>query len=121
MKRSFLPSLFDPPVLDPDLARINRNAGINQAADHANQVDDHWTQKAYDQLLDFLAIVSGSFMGEDIRTYANKKGLPSPPTNRAWGAVITRAQRENLIRKIGIRSTQNQKAHRANAAVWERL
>lgn len=105
--------------LDLFRSRENRDAGIQQAIDHANQVHENWQERAYIQLVDYLKLNKGEFMAEELREWAEGKGFPEPPHARAWGAIIMRAARANLIRKVRIGNVKNVKAHNAHAAVWQ--
>lgn len=95
-----------------------RDAGIQQAIDHANAVVDNWSEKAYHLLIDFIEEVPGEFMVEDLRAYAAMKDFPLPPSARAWGAVILRAAKSGLVENAGYGKTKNKKAHRTPASLW---
>lgn len=101
-------------------AIAEKEAGIQQAVDHANAVTPQWSDKAYDFLVRYVSSATSSFMCEDVRHKAEQAGFPEPPHNRAWGAVLIRAAKTGLIRNIGAAPTKNVKAHRAFASLWER-
>jgi hypothetical protein len=105
-------------MINSTLATNLKTAGINAAIDHANQVHDQWSDHAYAMLCEYLADVRGDFMCEDVRAYAKLKGLPCPPTARAWGSVIDRAARASLITRKGYGKTHSPSAHRTPAAIW---
>jgi hypothetical protein len=94
--------------------------GIKKAEDHANAIHDDWSNQAYEFMLIFLRHSKTDFMVEDVRA-ACKGVVPEAPTSRAWGAIILRAAKAKLVKKVGIRSVKNSNAHRANAAVWTKL
>lgn len=96
-----------------------KDAGIQKAVDHANQVHPSWSDRAYEFLLDYAASISGSFMAEEVRN-ASAGIIPEPPSRRAWGAVIIRAARAGVIRNIGYRKVSNERAHSTPAALWRR-
>jgi hypothetical protein len=98
---------------------ILRDKGIARAVKHADKVNDGWQKKALDYL--YLYIVSHDrFSGEMVRQEA--KGIvPEPPSLRAWGAILLQGSRRGWIRQVGFVHVQNEKAHRANAALWESL
>lgn len=84
-----------------DFARLRRDDGIERAADHAGQA---WQRSARGYLLEFLAIRlkrHDQFLAEDVREFAEKRGITDPPDGRAWGHVLRSAARENIIRKVG--------------------
>lgn len=104
--------------LDIFKSREARDKGMQTAVDHAEAVIPDWSQKAYGLLQEFLKIHVGEFQAEEVRSHAALVDFPLPPHARAWGGVIARAARSNLIKQIGIRKVRNPKAHCANSAVW---
>ena len=94
-----------------------RDAGISLAAESAENKQPGWNEKAYQMLLQFIQ-TSDDFMCEDFRQWAYSKGLSEPPSHRAFGSVITKASRANVITHVGYKSVSNAKAHCANASVW---
>jgi len=96
---------------------VLRDKGIARAVKHAEEIHDDWQKKA----LDFLYLYARThdrFSGEMVRQEA--KGIVSdPPSLRAWGAVMLSGAKRRWIRQVGFIHVQNEKAHRANAALWE--
>lgn len=89
------------------------------AINYANQIHPEWSEEAYALLKQFIASKTDCFMCEDVRAYADKKGLPAAPNNRAWGAIIARASRkEKIIKHAGFAQVKNPRAHKANASLW---
>jgi hypothetical protein len=84
--------------LSIDFARARRDDGISRAADHAGSA---WQRQARGYLLEYLATNTGAFLAEDVRGFAERRGISPPPDGRAWGAVFQSAAREHLIRKVG--------------------
>lgn len=94
-----------------------RDAGMAQAVDNANAVVHDWSDRA----LEFVRqIPKSEFMTEDVREYAYSRGLPVPPDDRSWGAVITAAKRLGIITFDRFESVNNPKAHRRPASVWRK-
>ena len=60
------------------------------------------------------------FMAEDVRAWAYNQGLEAPASDRAWGAVMTKAKLDGVIRHIGFRNVRNAVAHHTPASIWER-
>jgi hypothetical protein len=79
-------------------ALSRRDEGIQRAAEHAGI---RWQRLARGFLLEFLSRPIGTFLAEDVRCFAEIRGLESPPDGRAWGAVLQSAAREKLIEKAG--------------------
>lgn len=98
---------------------VLRDAGMQQAIDHAEQETPSWSDLALNMVSDFIdAYPHLEFMAEDVRKWSHHKGLPEPPSKRAWGGVIVRAARLDLIVKVGIGQVKNPTAHCANANIW---
>lgn len=99
----------------PDLfaARVRRDAGMARAVTHAG---DEWAQLARHELQRFaarqrLAETDGEpapWLAEEFIAWFAEQGNPLPPDKRAFGAVITRARRDGIIRECGAsKSTTN--------------
>jgi hypothetical protein len=106
--------------IEMDFSRRLTEAHIQRAEDHANAVHGDWSDQAFEFLKIFLAHRRGEFMAEDFRAACNEV-IPEPPSLRAYGAIILRAAKSGLIRKVGMRSVKNLKAHRAFASVWRKV
>lgn len=95
--------------------------GLNaaqRALENADRHFDCWSDEAKYLLLEF-ACQNGEFMTEDVRDWAHsEKGLPKPPTPRAWGGIVYGAARQGLIRKVGIAYSKKPPAHASPKAVW---
>lgn len=99
-----------------------RDKGILKAVTSAENNCKGWADRAYGKLKEFLKITVDPFQAEEIRSYAAiDDEFPLPPHERAWGGVIRKAAFEGLIKKIGIKSTRNPKAHCANSTVWQKV
>jgi hypothetical protein len=92
--------------------------GMQRAADHADRVEEGWSDRAYGLLEDF-ARAHCEFMTEDVRQWAHEKqALPKPPDPRAWGAVTARGINSKLIVRVGYRKTRIPPAHSTPRPVW---
>jgi hypothetical protein len=110
-----------------DLAEKLKEEGIKTAIEHADIEEPSWSEKAYQMLEQFLVDPANprmkyqdTFLGEEVRQYAFIHGLENPPSKRAWGAIIVKAQKEGLIEFAGYGKTSNPKAHSTPAALWKR-
>lgn len=102
-------------------AKDLKQAGIQVAADHADQVHPGWQDEAIKNLKVFLLWNNSPFMCETFRAFAEEECQLSPPPHaRAYGAVMQRAKREGLIEHAGIGQVSNPKAHMANASFWRK-
>lgn len=99
------------------LGKILRDKGIAMAVSHVDAVVDNWLIHAY-AFLERYCRSHREFMIEDVRK-ASIGIIPEPPNCRVWGAVATKAARNNLIRRSGYRSVTNSSAHRTPATVWK--
>ena len=105
--------------LPSEQAKFLRDIGITLAADHADAQNPLWQHRAMEALIEFLKTNKDEFMTEDFRQWAETQhGLPTPPTGRAYGAVMTSAFRNKLINHNGYGRTCNPQAHRTPASVW---
>jgi len=94
-----------------------RDIGIRKATQHANQVHEDWSDKAFYFLKWFVTRQHIEFMAEDVRE-ASKNFVAEPPSKRAWGGVIVRAKKQGIIKSVGFRKVSNAKAHSAFATLW---
>lgn len=102
-------------------AKELKNAGIQLAAQNAEQKHEGWGDDAYAALKTYINIhKSIPFMCETVRDFAHiELGLPQPASSRAWGSVFQRASREGLIKHVGYGNTNNPRAHKTPAGMWE--
>lgn len=110
-------NFMEAPVLPRPTARELAEEGMNRAADHADQVEPRWSDRAY-EMLEGYALAHFEFMTEDVRVWAHEEGLPKPPDGRAWGAVTHRAIVAGLIRCDRYRKTRIPPAHATPRPVW---
>lgn len=102
-------------------ARAARDTGIQQAAQHADEVNPNWGDQAFEVLQLFVAGKRGTpntFTSEQVRSSILAAGLPPPPHLRAWGAVFQRAARAGLIVKVGITESKATHCHCSHVAAW---
>jgi len=90
--------------------------GMDQAEDHANEVEPNWSQQAYDFLLKYCK-TNSQFMAEDVREAADGI-VPKAPTSRAWGGIFRKAAFNGLIHRLGYQKVKNIKAHSTPATFW---
>lgn len=96
-----------------------RDAGIQQAIEHADQTHDDWSERAYVLLIKYVRPLhyNDTFLIEDFRHWAtNEQGLPIPPTLRAYGSIAVKARKAGLIRFIEYDHVTNIRAHRSTVS-----
>lgn len=98
-----------------------RDRGMEKAVGHAQSVCLYWDIWAMDYLKKYIDQVTGPFMTEDFRNWAEAKGLQSPPSKRAYGSIIQKASKNGLIQFHRYGKTTNPKAHCTPAAIWVKL
>lgn len=76
------------------------DAGMNQAASHANAKVAGWSDQAYAMLRRY-SWENPKFLAEEFVAYAIKHGLAEPPDRRAFGAVLAKASRNRDIKREG--------------------
>ncbi len=85
-------------------AEDSRNSGIARSVNHADSVDDKWSDRAYYVLMRYAEMQKGTgrkFLAEDVRQFAAGNGFKTPTSSKAWGAVMQRAAKNKLIVKVG--------------------
>ena len=99
-----------------------RNSGINRAVEHADVTHDDWSVQAYSLFETYVRYISfhETFQIEDFREWTKGRGLPEPPSKRAFGFIPLKAARAGLIEKCGHSKVNNPTAHQAFASVWKR-
>lgn len=100
-----------------DFSRSLRDEGATAALKNAgNEWHDHAVQIALDY---FAQAGYGGALFEDVRDYAIKRGLATPPSPNAWGAVCLALSKRNLITKTGqLRASKAARSHARAQPVW---
>lgn len=101
-----------------ETARQLRDAGMQQAIDHADTEAPTWSERAF-RFTKAFAIMNKRLTSEGVRQYAERCGLPKPPDGRAWGAVMIRAVRAGIIAKIGYTTALDPKVHCNPVTLWQ--
>jgi len=91
--------------------------GAGAALAHAELMYESWGDHAYAILLD-IAAGRRPFRTEEVRAAAEERGLPNPPSARAWGGVIKRAVHAGKIFRVGFAACDNPKAHACSVSIW---
>ena len=81
-----------------------------------NSAGETWKQLAYDAFVAHAA-THPEFTTEDVRR-ANPD-LPTPPDNRAWGAIARRAIRDEIIELLGWTRAKNRGVHGMAINRWK--
>jgi hypothetical protein len=98
-----------------------RDEGMTRSMSNAEDKNPGWKEQALSLLLDFLHNSPlTEFQAEDIRIYAYQKGLPKPPSHRAWGGVMVSARKKGFIQRIGYQNVTNPLAHSTPATLWKK-
>lgn len=96
-------------------AETRRDLGIERAGEHADRVDDGWTDRAADEIAAFARAKGSPFVIEEVRPEAEKR-IGSPPDERAWGAATQKAARAGSIKKVGYAPTNS--SNRSPKVQW---
>lgn len=99
-------------------------AGINQAVASANTKVPTWADMAYQELLAYGSIVGGLFNSDMVRDWATRRGLPEPPSRRAWGGVFQRAAHAGDIEIAAIQNYNypgRQRTHVTTNRFWRKV
>jgi hypothetical protein len=98
-------------------ARFERDAGMQQALEHAEDVTPDWGELAYQFLTTFAMNATGPFISEDVSDAAKlDPTFPPPPTDRAWGPIYRRAARDGWIRQVG--TGRSRRRHASICPMW---
>ena len=101
---------------------ILKNEGMQMSLFNADKKINGWSASARVFLEQYVGrFPEARFQTEDVRRWAYKRGLENPPSERAWGSVVSSAKKEGLIRFVGYESVENPLAHMTPAAVWEKV
>jgi hypothetical protein len=104
-------------------AQILGQQGLQIAMDHADRVEPGWNDLAFDMFRDWL---SGwpkgyRFRIEQFRHSAAIRGLPDPPSGRAFGGLPRRAKHAGLIIPVDLAKTTSKNQRGCFATVWEKI
>jgi hypothetical protein len=76
--------------------------GMKRAVDHAERESEGWAHEALQYARLFASLnVGREYLAEEIAPWAHNKGCPIPPDKRAWGAIIKKAIKLNIIENTG--------------------
>lgn len=95
-----------------------RDAGMRVAADHAEDIQPGWTDRAYALLCEYIATKPAPFTSPEFRRIAASRGLSSPASNMAWGSVFMRASKAGLIERNGYVQHGDTTMHTQAVAQW---
>jgi hypothetical protein len=93
-------------------------AGMAAAIEHADRSDPGWSSRAY-SLLCRYAETHEFFISEDVSDHSKSIGMSQPPTDRAWGPLYRRAQRDGVIVQDG--SGRSRRRHASICPRWRSL
>ncbi len=113
--------LFQPPEpeLNIDKAKKNKEAGIKKVVDGTNAKNPEWIDVAYNEFKVWLSRkkLGFEFMIEDARS---EMPVMPPGSNRIFGPIALRAEKEGLIIKHATGIVKNTKANRCYATIWRK-
>ena len=82
-------------------ARLERDAAIKRAVDHADDVHPKWSEIALGYVERYCRVCKSPFVCDELREWAEANGLAEPPTRMAWGSVMVQAKKKGFIVKVG--------------------
>lgn len=94
---------------------------MHAAVAAANRQHPEWKERCWKLFVEWVMNKPPGyhFMIEDFRLHVEcQNKLEKPKSDRAFGFLSAKANREGLIEFAGIEKVKNPKAHRANASVW---
>lgn len=105
-------------IFDFTAARAARDAGMTQALEHAERVNDEWPDMAYAFLCRY-ARGHAEFISETLTNEAIRMGYGSPADARSWGSLFAKAARAGVIQRIGYGVSQRR--HCSPTPLWRSL
>ena len=102
-------------------ARMERDAAMKVATDHADHVLPEWSTKAFNSVVAYASQHKLPFVCDELRTWAEGNGCPVPTKGQAWGSVMARAARERVIQKLGYREhifSDRSNTHMKPVTLW---
>jgi hypothetical protein len=106
-------------VINTDLAQQGAETGMLLAASHADRENDDWTYTATVLFKLYAKFHPGGFMTEDVRTWADKLGIPQPPDQRVWGCIAFKLSRKGYIKPDGYGRQRSANCHRSPKTIWK--
>jgi len=109
-------------------AKTNRDNAIQRAVEHADRVEVKWSDRAwglFESYCEALTIAANNGVGEVVfRTEqfvssAKSNGLPDPPDNRAFGAIILKAVKAGMITRVGYAPKTSKNCNCQPISVWK--
>lgn len=115
-------SMSTTPQMSIDYGKIERDKGIAQAVDHANEMTHTWSEDTFSLFKIWLShkVRGHEFLLEQFRNEVGE-AIEEPPSLRAFGIISVRAVKAGLIKKIGTAQVKNVKAHKATANLWAKV
>lgn len=103
--------------LNFDSGPARRDAGMQQAADHAGEP---WGTRATWLFAEYARLHRGrQFLTEDARGWAEvDRGLLPPPDQRAWGFIARNAAKAGVVRAAGYGPCSNPSSHAGPRRLW---
>lgn len=99
-------------------ARRLRDAGIMSAVEHADSVSLGWSDVAVAYIRAYAAS-HATLTAEQVRKYAESRGLSLPPDKRSWGGVMLTAKRSGVIEAVGWTRASDPKVHCNAVTLWK--
>lgn len=104
---------------DPQSAGELALLGIRNSHQHAEEVDEGWTERAIEKVAAY-ARREEHFLTESAKAWAYEDGLEVPPTDGAWGQVMRSAAARGIIHRFGRAAAKSPGSHGKLMALWRR-
>jgi hypothetical protein len=89
------------------------------SAEKSDKFIGDWTSRAEYLLLEFVRFHNDPFLVEEVRAYAEDRGLPPPLDGRAWGHVIKAAHRNKYVQTCGFAAAKS--SNGSPKVLWRKL
>lgn len=106
-------------MITASTARIARDAGMQQALDHAQDLCSDWSKRAYAFLVEY-AQNNEFFCSEEVSAASKTvPSFPQPKDDRSWGSTYSSAARDGIIRPHS--TTRRARGHSSIGILWRSL
>lgn len=80
--------------------------------------EEIWRERV-GNIIDTLAAYHQEFTAEDVRRWADVRGVGEPHHENCWGAALITAAKEHIIVPVGYQPAKRPEAHARPIRVWK--
>lgn len=99
--------------IDREVAELRRDLGVARGQGSAGSA---WIERAVGYVMEYAAARGGSFLCEDVRSFATDRGFESPPNPKSWGGVMRIACTRGIVHPAGYAPANS--SNRSPKVLW---